>query len=132
MQYCLDTNIAVDFFRNDSCIVQRMQELEEQNVRFVITPITLSELWRGAYLAPRSEAPIKLVEDLLQRVELLGFTGEACKVYGERFAELKKKGKQTQDFDLMIASISIAHNMVLVTRNEKDFKNIKGLKYVVW
>ena len=132
MLYCLDTNIVVDFFRNDDVVVQKMAELEQQNVRLSMTPINLSELWQGAYLAPKQKNPIQLIIDLLLRVENLSFTKEACRIYGQKFAELKEQGKQTHDFDLMIAAICMAHNAVLITRNGKHFKNIKGLKYMVW
>ncbi|MEM3122194.1 MAG: hypothetical protein QXH60_02005 [Candidatus Pacearchaeota archaeon] len=36
-------------------------------------------------------------------------------------SELKKKGKQTQDFDLMIASIALAHDMPPCYKKSKTF-----------
>jgi tRNA(fMet)-specific endonuclease VapC len=132
MQYCLDTNVIIDFFRNDPCVTQKMQDLEKQNIQFLITSITLSELWRGAYLAPKKNAPIQLIKDLLLRVEVLPLSGDACKIYGEKFAELKKQGKLVEDFDLLIGSSCIAQNTIFITRNPKHFKNIKDLTYIVW
>lgn len=132
MFYCLDTNIVIDFFRNDSAITKKMQELEEQQVHFCIAPIALCELWQGAYLAPKQKNPTELIETFLKSIEILEFTGYACRFFGQKYAELQKHGKQTQESDLMIASICIAHNAILVTRNHKDFMNIKELKFVVW
>jgi len=32
----------------------------------------------------------------------------------------------------MIGCIAMANNAVLITRNQKDFSNIKGLKMLAW
>ena len=132
MLYCLDTNIIVDFFQNEKAIVQKMSELEQQQVTIVCTPIILCELYKGAYLGSRQKERLDLVEAFLKRARILEFTKYAADIFGQRYAELKKQGKQTQEFDLMIASICVAHNAILITRNESDFKNIKNLKFQVW
>ena len=132
MLYCLDTNIIIDFFENEKEIVKNMQELEQQQVSFSITPIILCELYKGAYLGPKQNARLELINALLKRANVLQFTNQASNIYGQKYSELKKKGKQTQEADLMIAAITIAHNAVLITRNIKHFKNIKELKVISW
>lgn len=132
MLYCLDTNIIVDFFQNEKSILQKMQELEQQQVSFAITPVILCEMYKGAYLGSRQKERVELIEALLKTTKILEFTKQASDIFGQKYAELQKLGKQTQEFDLMIASICIAHNAILITRNKKDFSNIKELKFVVW
>lgn len=132
MLYCLDTNIIIDFFRNDSSIKKKIEEIEQQEATVCISHVILCELWQGVYLAPKQKNPAELVNVLLEEVEIIGFTKEAAQIYGKQYAELKAAGKQTQEFDLMIAAICIAHNAILVTRNRKDFANIKDLKMVAW
>ena len=132
MLYCLDTNIIVDLFQNEKEIVQKMSELEQQQVSIAVTPIILCELYKGAYLGSRQKERLDLVEAILERARILEFTNHASRVFGQTYAELQKQGKQTQEADLMIAAICIAHNAILVTRNHKDFANIKDLKMVAW
>jgi predicted nucleic acid-binding protein len=132
MLYCLDTNIVIDFFRNDEKIRKKMQERELQNIQLSVTPIVLCELWQGAYLAPKQKNPTDLIVTFLHSADIINFTEEACRIFGEQYALLQKGGRQTQESDLMIAAICIAHDAILITRNENDFKNIKGLKYHVW
>jgi predicted nucleic acid-binding protein len=36
------------------------------------------------------------------------------------------------DFDIMIASIAIQNDLILATRNYKDFQNITSLKIEKW
>lgn len=132
MLYCLDTNIVIHFFRKDTETLQKMKDLEEKQVTITINPVVLCELFRGIHLAQEQKNASDLVEKFLKSVSIMEFTEQAARVYGKLYAELKKSGKQTQEFDLMIASICIAHSAILITKNRKDFANIKDLKMVVW
>lgn len=132
MLYCLDTNIIVDFFRKDNATLEKMKDIEEKQITISSNPIVLCELFRGVHLAQEQKNALELLENFLKSIAILEFTEEGARIYGKLYAELKKAGKQTQEFDLMIASICIAHNAILVTRNHKDFRNIKELKFIVW
>ena len=48
--YCLDTSIIIDIFHGDTDLVGRLEELKEESFDFYITPMTLCELYKGAYL----------------------------------------------------------------------------------
>lgn len=130
MRHCLDTNIIIDVLRGDESLRSKIASLAPEHL--CVTPLILAELFKGAYLAERQAEALKLVEEFTHSMDALEFTEQACKIYGQRYAELAKQGKLAQEFDLMIASIAIAHNAALITRNSKDFVNIKGLKVVVW
>ena len=54
----------------------------------------------------------------------LGFDGSAAEVYSSIYPKLEGLGRIPQEFDLQIASIAIANNLILVTRNTKDFESI--------
>ena len=43
---------------------------------------------------------------------------------------LLRKGKKIKTPDAIIAATALAYNYIIVTRNEKDFAHIKGLKIV--
>ncbi len=128
--YCPDTNILISFFRGDQETVNRMNLIEQQTIS--TSPIILAELYKGAYAASRQVEALTEIEEFLVRAEVLEFDEHAARIFGQRYNELKKLGKQTQELDLMIASICIAHNAKLITRNGKDFKNIRGLQFEQW
>ena len=47
--------------------------------------------------------------------------------------EIRRRSGQTiQDFDILIASITLVHGGVLVTNNVKHFKRIPELTYESW
>ncbi len=131
MSYCLDTSVIIDILRGDENLLFRIKPLQNRN-NFCITPITLAELYKGAFLAKKQKDAIRLVDEFCDSVELLDFTKEACEIFGRKYLELKKGGKQTQEADLMIASIAIANDLTFITRNSKHFANIRELKFEEW
>ena len=132
MLYCLDTSIVIDIFYGDRSLLSKLEALKNQNVVFCIASISLAELYKGAYLAQKQKEALKLVEEFSQNIEFLDLTKDACKLFGQKYLELKKQGKQTQEADLMIGCIALANNATFATRNLKDFSNIKGLKVMQW
>jgi predicted nucleic acid-binding protein len=129
----LDSNVVIEIYRGETKeIAEKLKDLQEQNVTITINSIILAELFKGAYLVPEKKEALAFIEEFVPSVEILAFTEQATRVYGQQYALLKRLGKRTQEFDLMIASICMAHNAILVTRNHKDFTNIKELKFVVW
>jgi tRNA(fMet)-specific endonuclease VapC len=126
MKLCLDTNIIIDIFRGDVKLQEKVEKLDPRNV--CITPLTLAELFKGANLAQRKSEALALIDDFIQNIDVLDFSEQACVLFGKNYATLARQGKLVQELDLMIGSIALAHNAVLVTRNIKDFVNIKGLR----
>jgi len=124
--------IVIAIFRGDVSLKDKISKLVEKEVKIHITPITLCELYKGAFLAERSAEAVALIDRFLKIVRLLDFSELACLEFGKLYSELKKKGWPTQQVDMLIASIVKASNLVLITRNKKDFERIPGLRLEVW
>ena len=128
--YCFDSDVIIAHFRGDISIKEDLIHLSTEEL--FVTPITLCELYRGAFLSNNAEKNKLLVEKLLERVNILNFDLPACEIFGRVYKLLKQSGKLAQDSDLMTASICISNNVTLVTRNKKHFENIKNLRVVEW
>lgn len=128
MQYNLDTNIIIDLLKEEKITLLKIKNLAKEGAVFAINPIVLSELYKGAYLSQKQEENVTSINEIAENIDFLEFTKETSKIFGEKYAILKRKGKVTSEADLMIASITIAHERTLLTKNGKDFKNIEGLK----
>lgn len=128
--YCLDTNIIVNYLRGEKETISKINELDD-NLEIFITPLTLCELFRGAYLSTDSEIKIKLIKELIDSFILLEFDEKVCIEYGKEYARLSKLGKITENIDLMIACFVKVNNLILVTRNKKHFENTE-IKIEVW
>jgi len=128
--YCLDTNIIVNYLRGDKETLSKLNEISNTTEIF-ITPLTLCELFRGAYLSTDSENKLKLIKEFTDSFVLLEFDEKVCIEYGKEYARLSKLGKITENMDLMIACFAKVNGLVLVTRNKKHFENT-GIKIEVW
>ena len=125
MNYFIDTNVIIDFLEAEKLAVECMRKLVEQHV--FISSIVAAELYRGVFLS-ENKREAERVAEFIKTVEIKDFDHKSAQIFGQKYAQLKKAGKITQEVDLLIASVCLAHDGVFVTRNSKDFKNIEGLK----
>ena len=58
----------------------------------------------------------------------MGINGEICKIFGRERARLRKEGKPIGDFDLLIASACLHHELTLLTDNIREFERVGNLK----
>lgn len=128
--YCLDTNIIIDFLRGNEESINGVKTILMKGEIF-ITPISLCEIYKGIYLYDNIEEELRIFDEVLTWLNILDFNKEVCKAFGKEYARLKKIGKLTQEFDLMIASFVKVNNLILITRNKKHFENI-NIKIEVW
>ena len=121
--YLLDTNIISEPTKlspNENVIQKLADNLEYS----CISAVTWAEILSGIKSLPEGKRKTGLfdysIESVQKQYEILSFDASAANIY-ER---LKAKGAPAQRFDLMIASIAISNNLILVTRNVSDFKDI--------
>ena len=87
------------------------------------------------YGAERGENPAKNHERLrifFAALPSLPFDDAASEVYGRVRARLAAQGVPIGPNDLMIASIAVANDLVLVTRNVSEFRRVPGLRIEDW
>jgi len=103
-----------------------------------VSVITVEEMLRGrlAILSKRSEGKkrVHAYKKLMETVLFFSsITTIPFDIYCERqFQELRKQKIRISSQDLRIASNAIVHNIIVVTRNQRDFKHVPGLKLEDW
>lgn len=122
--YILDTDIAVDYLRGNSRIVEKLTNLNN----LFITKLSLAELFFGVYNSGNIDKHYSTLMDFLAGVTTLNLDFNVCISFGKIKSDLTRQGKIIGDFDIMIAATTIANNFTLLTRNTKHYENIKGLK----
>ena len=65
-------------------------------------------------------------------LEVIQLGNESVEIFGMLKANLEKSGTRLDDFDLILATCALTHNLTLVTNNEKHFKKIEGLRIANW
>ena len=64
--------------------------------------------------------------------QIIPLRERSVKISAEIYANLRKKGTPVDDIDLLIAGVAIAHNLILITHNQKHFSKIEGLELEDW
>ncbi len=129
---CLETDFLVALIRKDADAITKLRKLVESGERLTTTPINAAELFKGAYLSEKVEENLKKVRGIFARLDILEFNLSATEIFGKVSAELEREGKPVGVMDALIASVALAHNERIVTRNIKHFGRIKGLEIEKW
>ena len=115
-----DTSVIIDYLRRG-----KLEELSDG----AITIITLLEVLRGVRNKSDRE---KLKEALKRLFTILPISEDAIQKYCELYGSLKSRGRMIPKADLIIASICIAFNEVLITR-DRHFQELRdlGLRVII-
>ena len=130
--FCFDTDVLVDYLRGNPAIIKQIEVLYEKDVKLFTTFINLAELYKGIYASTQPEVAEKKIFAILSILSPLQLSLSSCRIFGREWNRLKKLGTPTQQPDLLVASIAIASDITLVTRNKKHYEHIEGLKFDVW
>jgi predicted nucleic acid-binding protein len=128
----LDTDIIISFLRNKKKAVNMMSSLIKSKIILTTTIINVGELYTGAYLSSQVAKDINAIEKLLEKFEILEYTKEDSRVFGQIQANLIKTGNKIGKMDTIIGAIALNRNEVLITRNIKHFEMIPRLKIKNW
>lgn len=130
--YLVDTNIVSEARRGTPEAVSWLRSVNPLSVH--LSALTLGEIMRGIALKqkgdPRAATHLaewlrKLRHDHLDRI--LPVTDEISVEWG-RIAAIRPRG----DVDGLIAATAIVHDLILVTRNVKDFEDTDATVINPW
>lgn len=128
MDLITDTTFLIGLWRNQPWAVSfaRRHSAKSLGIPWVV----LGEFWHGAIRAGHDTAR---VGDFLGIGVPILDAGPAVESYARICAQLQDAGhyKDIGQNDLWIAAVAISHNLPLVTRNQRHFSEIKGLKLEV-
>lgn len=131
MRYLLDTHICIYLIKTrPASVLDRFRQHSPESV--AVSTITLFELAYGAKKsqnAKRAEDALAKLVMTLGLVELDRFAAEEA---ADIRARLEKTGTPIGPYDLLIAGIARARQMVLVTNNTREFERIDGLRIENW
>jgi tRNA(fMet)-specific endonuclease VapC len=116
-----DTNILVEFYKNNTAIIQELLQIGSQNL--AISIITRAELYYGAI----NKNELKRIQkhlDLLQNIPI-------ARPISEQFIQLIANYSLNHKLtipDALIAATALVHDLELYTLNIKDFRFIENLR----
>lgn len=125
--YLLDSNIISELVRYNADF-NLLKNMVKHSSDMAISVITLDELLYGVKILPEGNKKNALMDfiqnDVRANFKVKTFSEKAADVHSDIQSKLAKVGKPAPYDDSQIASIAIAEEMTLVTRNTKHFEAI--------
>lgn len=135
--HVLDTDTLTHLHAGHPRVIKHLQEIDDPDI--FTTIITRIELLRGRFeflLKADSDKFLKAQQLLIRTEELLSQINilllDESAVYQFELLRNNRKLRKIGRADLLIASMTLANRATLVTRNQRHFKNVPGLKLVNW
>ncbi len=135
MRFLLDTNVLSEPLRPepDAGVTACLNEHEDE---VATSSVILHELLFGARRLPRGKRRRALEAYVLtvvaQTLPVLAYDDAAATWHADERARLERAGKPRPFADGQVAAIAAVNDLVLVTRNVKDFKPFRGVEIVDW
>lgn len=128
MSYLLDTNAVIGLLKGTENLSSRVRRHAPSE--FALPAIVLHELFHGAYKSRRKGQNLARLYAL--PFEVIDFDGEDARHAGELRAILGAAGTSIGPYDVLIAGQARARNLVLLTRNGREFEGVPGLTIENW
>lgn len=126
MSYLLDTNVISEPSRKrpDEKVIQWLAGVEDSET--YLSAFTIGEMKKGAVKlsSGRNSALVqRYVEKVRNRFagRILPITEDTFLVWGRMVAEFEKKGVVRPILDSLLEAAALEHDLVLVTRNVRNF-----------
>jgi tRNA(fMet)-specific endonuclease VapC len=129
--FMMDTDTCIYLKnRRPPSIAKRFDTLKRGEV--VISLITFGELYSGALKSNESQAALKNINQLINRLPVLPMPIEIAQTYASIRSSLELKGQVIGANDLWIAAHAVFLGLTLITNNTKEFSRVDGLMIENW
>lgn len=126
LAYLVDTDWVIHWLNGHQAIGRRLNEAKDHGLALSVA--SLAELYEGVYYSTVPEENERQLLNFLRDVTVLGIDLETCQIFGKERGRLRAAGKLVADFDLVIGSTALRHNLTLFTNNRRDFELVEGLR----
>ncbi|WP_445628534.1 type II toxin-antitoxin system tRNA(fMet)-specific endonuclease VapC [Nostoc sp. DSM 114167] len=131
MIYLLDSNVCIRLINNSSpAVTTRLASQQPEDI--LVSTITQLELYYGAYRSAQQERNLEILQRFFSQFILIPLDPEAARIAGRIRAELAASGTPIGPYDVQIAAIAMANNLIVVTHNTKEFGRVNGLQIEDW
>lgn len=121
----LDTSVLIEYFRKSNKENSVFYRLLDQYETFAISAFTKFEIEVGS-----SEFHTEFWNELLSKVEVLGFDEKTAEICSNIYKKLKSQNQIIEFIDLAIGCTALQNNLEIATLNLKHFQRIENLKII--
>ena len=131
MKYLLDTNTCIRYI-NGRVPNIRVKLASIPLVEVGVSTISKAEMFYGSAKSQTPEILLKKQLEFLVTLQNVPFDEKSASVYGKIRANLEQQGTPIGGNDMLIAATALAHQLILVTHNTREFSRIAGLQLEDW
>ena len=124
-----DSDFIISVLRGSQKVMKKLDEFNEEQL--ATTSINEFEVLYGAVHNGKLDE-VAQAKKFFERLKIFEFDGPSAQIASKLHSQLTKQGNRIDFMDLFIASIVLANNGTLVTRNKKHFDRIPGLEIEEW
>lgn len=129
MRYLFDANAVIALLKDPGGpLGQHAQKHRPADIG--LPSIVAYELYFGAFKSQRRANNLTLADSL--QFEIVPFDKEDARQAGEIRAALEAQGTPIGAYDVLIAGQACSRNLVLVSRNLREFQRVNGLIVENW
>ena len=89
--------------------------------------ISLAELYEGVFNSTDPVSNEQALQEFVSDIELVPIDEETCRIFGRERGSLRRAGGMIAEFDLLIGSTCLRHNLTLLSNNRRHFESVEGL-----
>lgn len=131
MSYLLDTNTVIGILRGRSpALLAHLAVVPRPLLR--TCSVIKAELFYGSLRSARPRENREAQEAFLAGLTSYDFDDAAVEHYARIRAAFETAGTPIGSMDYLIAAIALAHDLVLVTHNTREFGRVPGLNMEDW
>ncbi len=123
--YLVDSDVLINFLKGEKEAVKTIRKL--QNQPLYISIISVGEILEGLF-ETKNKKKLTSFKELLKTVTIINVDLPIIEKFAFIRKSLRQKGLLIDNFDLLIASTCLTHDLILITMNVSHFKRIPGLK----
>lgn len=121
----IDTDVLIDYSKGKSVQLDKLLEKQQKHKAILfVNSIVIAEFLTDKNL--NNEIKYESAKDFLSLFKVSDLTGKTGTIAGK----LLREGSTLFIGDAMIAATCLENKLKLATRNKKDFKKVKGLKFL--
>ena len=125
-RYLLDTNILIATLKGAPGVRQQLEHTPLNAL--LLSTVVLGELEFGAEKSAWAARNRQRLNELTERLPLVGVDASAARHYARIRAQLERRGQPIGAHDTQIAAHALALGTTLVTNNMREFERVAGLK----
>ena len=130
MKYLLDTNTLIYYFKGLGNVKERLLVCQPSEI--VLSSVVYYELQVGILKSTSPQKRIAQLAILKNQVSWVDFDEKSAEATARIRVELERIGKPIGSYDVQIAGMAVANDLILVTHNTGEFGRVSGLKLEDW